>query len=73
VGIGLLQFRCQSIKSPREQWTFGDKETEEKQNNFFFEGVFGEQTSLWYRYRNRQSSVGLKTLGTLRQATLPHN
>jgi hypothetical protein len=36
VGIGLLQFRCQSIKSPREQWTFGDKETEEKQNNFFF-------------------------------------
>jgi len=54
------------MKSPREQWTFGDKETEEKQNNFFFEEVFGEQTSLWYRHRNRQSSVVLKTLGTLR-------
>jgi hypothetical protein len=23
------------MKSPREQWTFGDKETEEKQNFFF--------------------------------------
>jgi hypothetical protein len=30
------------MKSPREQWTFGDKETKEKQNKFFFEEVFGE-------------------------------